>query len=51
MLYLGFQTFKLCYSASVYNTFILLGIVALLFNATQHFQGGLDYKQKGSVNY
>lgn len=51
MLYLGFQPFKECYSASVYKAFISLHIAALLFNATQSLQGGLDYKQKGSVNY
>lgn len=44
MLYLGFQPFKECYPASVYNAFILLHIFTLLFNATQSFQGGLEYK-------
>jgi len=44
MLYLGFQPFKECYPASVYNVFILLHVHTLLFNATQSFQGCLECK-------
>lgn len=44
MLHLGSQPFKECYPTSIYNAFILLHMLTLLCNATQSFQGGLEYK-------